>query len=68
MFGLAVLTADPPSYHHHTRMLGDSNIGAWIQFAKLTAAVGEMAPFLYIKGVAGYIVTIFEAIEVCTAV
>ncbi|KAK0471993.1 hypothetical protein IW261DRAFT_821017 [Armillaria novae-zelandiae] len=44
-------------------MSGDSNIGAWIQFAKLAAAAGEMAPFPYIKGVAGCIVTILEIIE-----
>ncbi|KAK0193249.1 hypothetical protein F5146DRAFT_997866 [Armillaria mellea] len=44
-------------------MLGDSNIGTWIQFAKLTAAAGEMAPFPYIKGVAGCIATILEVIE-----
>ncbi|KAK0458051.1 uncharacterized protein EV420DRAFT_410829 [Desarmillaria tabescens] len=44
-------------------MSGDSNIGAWIQFAKLTAAAGEMAPFPYIKGVAGCIATILEVIE-----
>ncbi|KAK0214194.1 hypothetical protein IW262DRAFT_305292 [Armillaria fumosa] len=42
---------------------GDSNIGAWIQFARLTAAAGEMAPFPYIKGVAGCIATILEIIE-----
>ncbi len=47
-----------------TTMSGDSNIGAWIQFAKLTAAAGEMAPFPYIKGVAGCIATILEVIEV----
>ncbi|KAK0494180.1 hypothetical protein EDD18DRAFT_384830 [Armillaria luteobubalina] len=41
-----------------------SNIGVWIQFARLTAAAGEMAPFPYIKGVAGCIATILEAIEV----
>ncbi|KAK0479215.1 hypothetical protein IW261DRAFT_167805 [Armillaria novae-zelandiae] len=46
-----------------TRMSGDSNIGAWIQFAKLTSAAGEMAPFPYIKGVAGCIATILEIIE-----
>ncbi|PBL04533.1 hypothetical protein ARMGADRAFT_1057241 [Armillaria gallica] len=46
-----------------TRMLGDSNIGTWIQFAKLTVAAGEMAPFLYIKGVAGCIATILEIVE-----
>ena len=45
-------------------MSGDSNIGAWIQFAKLTAAAGEMAPFPYIKGVAGCIATILEVVEV----
>ncbi|KAK0193256.1 hypothetical protein F5146DRAFT_1133924 [Armillaria mellea] len=44
-------------------MSGDSNIGAWIQFAKLTAAAGEMAPFPYIKGVAGCVATILEVIE-----
>ncbi|KAK0193253.1 hypothetical protein F5146DRAFT_1133919 [Armillaria mellea] len=44
-------------------MSGDSNIGAWIQFAKLTAAAGEMAPFPYIKGVAGCIATILEVVE-----
>ncbi|KAK0458018.1 uncharacterized protein EV420DRAFT_1643365 [Desarmillaria tabescens] len=44
-------------------MSGDSNIGAWIQFAKLTAAAGEMAPFPYIKGVAGCIASILEVIE-----
>ncbi|PBL04479.1 hypothetical protein ARMGADRAFT_55291 [Armillaria gallica] len=44
-------------------MSGDSNIGAWIQFAKLTVAAGEMAPFPYIKGVAGCIATILEVIE-----
>ncbi|SJK99362.1 uncharacterized protein ARMOST_02657 [Armillaria ostoyae] len=44
-------------------MSGDSNIGAWIQFAKLTTAAGELAPFPYIKGVAGCIVTILEVIE-----
>ncbi len=47
-----------------TKMSGDSNIGAWVQFAKLTEAAGEMAPFPYIKGVAGCIVTILEIIEV----
>ena len=45
-------------------MSGDSNIGAWIQFAKITAAAGEMAPFPYIKGVAGCIATILEVVEV----
>ncbi|KAK0214187.1 hypothetical protein IW262DRAFT_1516361 [Armillaria fumosa] len=44
-------------------MSGDSNIGVWIQFAKLTVAAGEMAPFPYIKGVAGCIATILEIIE-----
>ncbi|KAK0494155.1 hypothetical protein EDD18DRAFT_1177837 [Armillaria luteobubalina] len=44
-------------------MSGDSNIGTWIQLAKLTAAAGEMAPFPYIKGAAGCIVTILEIIE-----
>ncbi|KAK0444180.1 hypothetical protein EV421DRAFT_1903294 [Armillaria borealis] len=44
-------------------MSGDSNIGAWIQFAKLTVAAGEMAPFPYIKGVAGCIATILEIVE-----
>ncbi|KAK0193262.1 hypothetical protein F5146DRAFT_1133929 [Armillaria mellea] len=44
-------------------MSGDSNIGAWIQFAKLTAAAGEMALFPYIKGVAGCVATILEVIE-----
>ncbi|PBL04619.1 hypothetical protein ARMGADRAFT_57645 [Armillaria gallica] len=44
-------------------MSGDSNIGAWIQLAKLTAAAGEMAPFPYIKGIAGCIATILEVIE-----
>ncbi|KAK0457982.1 uncharacterized protein EV420DRAFT_1643336 [Desarmillaria tabescens] len=47
-------------------MSGDSNIGAWIQFARLTVAAGEMAPFPYIKGVAGCIATILEVIEVRT--
>ncbi|KAK0458002.1 uncharacterized protein EV420DRAFT_405779 [Desarmillaria tabescens] len=44
-------------------MSRDSNIGAWIQFARLTAAAGEMAPFPYIKGVAGCIASILEVIE-----
>ncbi|PBL04524.1 hypothetical protein ARMGADRAFT_1057240 [Armillaria gallica] len=44
-------------------MSGDSNIGAWIQFAKLTVAAGEMAPFPYIKGVARCIATILEVVE-----
>ncbi|KAK0218534.1 hypothetical protein EDD85DRAFT_350663 [Armillaria nabsnona] len=44
-------------------MSGDSNIGAWIQFAKLTTVAGEMAPFPYIKGVAGCIATVLEVIE-----
>ncbi len=47
-----------------TTMSGDSNIGAWIQFAKLTAAAGEMTPFPYIKGVAGCIASILQVIEV----
>ncbi len=47
-----------------TKMSGDSNIGAWVQFAKLTEAAGETAPFPYIKSVAGCIVTILEIIEV----
>ncbi len=63
MFSSAVPTVDPLT-STTTRMSGDSNIGAWIQFAKLTAAAGEMAPFPYIKGVAGCIVTILEVVEV----
>ncbi|KAK0211631.1 hypothetical protein IW262DRAFT_1413476 [Armillaria fumosa] len=39
------------------------NIGKWIQIAKFTQAAGEMAPFPYIKGAAGCVVMILEAIE-----
>ncbi|KAK0211629.1 hypothetical protein IW262DRAFT_1413461 [Armillaria fumosa] len=39
------------------------NIDKWIQIAKFTQAAGEMAPFPYIKGAAGCVVMILEAIE-----
>ncbi|SJL18243.1 uncharacterized protein ARMOST_21822 [Armillaria ostoyae] len=35
----------------------------WIQIAKFTTTAGEMAPFPYIKGAAGCVATILEAIE-----
>ncbi|PBK60198.1 hypothetical protein ARMSODRAFT_1026729 [Armillaria solidipes] len=39
------------------------DIDKWIQIAKFTTTVGEMAPFPYIKGAAGCVATILEAIE-----
>ncbi|PBK58733.1 hypothetical protein ARMSODRAFT_102899 [Armillaria solidipes] len=39
------------------------DIDKWIQIAKFITTVGEMAPFPYIKGAAGCVTTILEAIE-----
>ncbi|KAK0211615.1 hypothetical protein IW262DRAFT_350214 [Armillaria fumosa] len=39
------------------------SIDKWIQIAKFTQAAGEMAPSPYIKGAAGCVVMILEAIE-----
>ncbi|SJL18249.1 uncharacterized protein ARMOST_21829 [Armillaria ostoyae] len=39
------------------------DIDKWIQIAKFTTTVGEMAPFPYIKGAAGCVTMILEAIE-----
>ncbi|KAK0430548.1 hypothetical protein EV421DRAFT_1912754 [Armillaria borealis] len=39
------------------------DIDKWIQIAKFTTTVGEMVPFPYIKGAAGCVATILEAIE-----
>ncbi|KAK0471986.1 hypothetical protein IW261DRAFT_820681 [Armillaria novae-zelandiae] len=64
MFGSVVPTQNlPPFYTTITKMSGESNIGAWIQFAKLTSAAGEMTSFPYIKGVAGCIAAILEIVE-----
>ncbi|KAK0482724.1 hypothetical protein IW261DRAFT_1606539 [Armillaria novae-zelandiae] len=41
----------------------NSSIDKWIQSAKFITTVGEMAPFPYIKGAAGCVVIILEAIE-----
>lgn len=39
------------------------SIDKWIQISKFATTVGEMAPFPYIKGAAGCVVMILEAIE-----
>ncbi|PBK80320.1 hypothetical protein ARMGADRAFT_79427 [Armillaria gallica] len=39
------------------------NVDGWIQAAKLTTSAGEMAPFLFIKGAAGCVTIVLEAIE-----
>ncbi len=39
-------------------------IDGWLQIARMTALAGDMAPFPYIKGAAGCVVAILEAIEV----
>ncbi|KAK0435417.1 hypothetical protein EV421DRAFT_1237976 [Armillaria borealis] len=39
------------------------DIDKWIQIAKFTTTAGEMAPFPYIKGAAGCVTIILEAIE-----
>ncbi len=40
------------------------SVDGWIQIAKFTATAGEMAPFPYIKGAAGCVAMVLEAIEV----
>ncbi|KAK0232071.1 hypothetical protein EDD85DRAFT_99561 [Armillaria nabsnona] len=40
-----------------------SNLGTWIDIAKLGVAAGELAPFPYIKGLCGCAVVVLEAIE-----
>ncbi|KAK0449643.1 uncharacterized protein EV420DRAFT_1707811 [Desarmillaria tabescens] len=44
-------------------MARSSNLDTWIQIAKVAAAVGDMAPFPYIKGIGGCAVLILEAIQ-----
>ncbi|KAK0444181.1 hypothetical protein EV421DRAFT_1945496 [Armillaria borealis] len=65
MFGSAVpagkLTLSPPPPPPGCQEIRIS--GAWIQFAKLTVAAGEMTPFPYIKGVTGCIAMIVEIVE-----
>ncbi|KAK0496675.1 hypothetical protein EDD18DRAFT_172073 [Armillaria luteobubalina] len=39
------------------------SVDGWIQIAKVTATVGEMAPLPYIKGAAGCAAMVLEAIE-----
>ncbi len=49
------------------------DVDGWIQAAKLATSAGEMAPFPFIKGAAGCVTIVLEAIEVrsvdccCTA-
>ncbi len=40
------------------------SVDGWIQIAKFTATAGEMAPLPYIKGAAGCVAMVLEAIEV----
>ncbi|PBK63383.1 hypothetical protein ARMSODRAFT_1024118 [Armillaria solidipes] len=40
-----------------------SNLGTWIDIAKLGMAAGELAPFPYIKGLCGCAVVVLETIE-----
>ncbi|KAK0215622.1 hypothetical protein IW262DRAFT_1401291 [Armillaria fumosa] len=44
-------------------MTRPSNLGTWIDIAKLGVAAGELAPFPYIKGLCGCAVLVLEAIE-----
>ncbi|KAK0482430.1 hypothetical protein IW261DRAFT_1678303 [Armillaria novae-zelandiae] len=44
-------------------MTRPSNLGTWIDIAKLGMAAGELAPFPYIKGLCGCAVLVLEAIE-----
>ncbi|KAK0430543.1 hypothetical protein EV421DRAFT_276409 [Armillaria borealis] len=39
------------------------SVDGWIQIAKFTATAGEIAPFPYIKGAAGCVAMVLEAIE-----
>ncbi len=42
-----------------------SGIDSCLKIAKLTAAAGEITPFLFIKGAAQCVVVVLETIEVC---
>ncbi|KAK0482432.1 hypothetical protein IW261DRAFT_1467799 [Armillaria novae-zelandiae] len=44
-------------------MTRPSNLGTWIDIAKVGVAAGELAPFPYIKGLCGCAVLVLEAIE-----
>ncbi|KAK0192038.1 hypothetical protein F5146DRAFT_487857 [Armillaria mellea] len=44
-------------------MSRSSNLGTWIDIAKLGVAAGELAPFPYIKGLCGCVVLVLETIE-----
>ncbi len=49
-------------------MPGKSNLATCIEIAKLTASLGELAPFPYISTISASVVTLLEIIQVCSCV